>query len=130
MKKLLTIALIALLGGSVFAVNVATELDIDMADHGTTVIITNSTASAMVMGDVLITYDTSSSNTIYFDVTLDSGVTYRLGSDTVTSGTYSDARDLIPRKVNGSGRNNTAETWTITTTETNVNLRISFNRPE
>ena len=130
MKKLLTIALIALLGGSVFAVNVATELDIDMADHGTTVIITNSNASALMMGDVLITYDTSSSNTIYFDVTLDSGITYRLGSDAVTAGTYSDARDLIPRKVNGSGRNNTSETWTITTTETNVNLNITFKNPE
>lgn len=126
MKKLLiALAIVAMIVSGVFAINVGTakELDIDMADYGTTVIITNN-YRLLEMSDVLITYDSNSTNTITFDITLSSGVTYRLGSDSVTTATYSDARDLIPVA------SKMAETWLITTTETNVNLNVSFSTPE
>lgn len=120
MKKFTLIALTILaFCGISFGLTRTDVMDIDMADYGTSVIITNNTirANGYVMADVLITYDGASSNTIYFDVTKD-GIVYRIGYDTVVSSTYSDARDLISVPVLQG------ETWTITTTETNVNLHV------
>lgn len=93
-------------------------LAFDMADYGTTRSITNLAASA-TMGDVLITYDSTATNTITFDVILADGVTYRLGSSSVTGATYDSARDLIPIALT------TDEVWLITTTDTNVNINVS-----
>ena len=122
MKKITLILVGLLMATSAMAVNlgVANKIDIDMADYGTTCTITNDKNLSRQMADVMITYDTSSSNTITIDVTLDSGVVYRIGSDAVTSATYSDARDLIPLTLK------MGESWLISTTETNVNLHISF----
>ena len=125
MKKIIAGLFMAALCTSSFGLTRTDVMDIDMADHGTSVIITNNTikATGHVMADVLITYDGASSNTIYFDVTK-YGIIYRIGSDTVVSGTYSDARDLISVPVLQG------ETWTITTTETNVNLHITMTYVE
>lgn len=91
---------------------------LDMETYGTTCTITNAAKSA-TMGNVLITYDAATTNTIYFDVILADGVTYRLGSDSVSNAVYSDAVDLIAVPLKAG------EKWKITTTVTNVNLNIS-----
>ena len=111
MKKSIAILLIAITAicGAAFA--------LDMADYGTSVTITNSAASA-TMGDVLITYDSASTNTIYFDVILADGITYRIGSSSVSNATYDSATDLIAVPLKAG------EAWKISTTITNVNLNI------
>ena len=109
MKKLIILAICALaLGASA----------LDMATYGTSVTITNAAKSA-TMGNVLITYDIASTNTIFFDVILADGITYRIGSDSVTNEQYSEATGLIPVVLKAG------EKWKITTTDTNVNLSIS-----
>lgn len=137
MKKLITLIIVAFIAASSYAINLKSDAikpttagsgyNIDMADYGTSVTITNDAASTragygrgLTMGDVLISYDGASTNTITFDVTLASGATYRIGSDSVTNtvAPKSDARDLIPRVLKNG------EAWVITTTDTNVVMNI------
>ena len=94
-------------------------LAFDMADYGTSRTITNEAASA-TMGDVLITYDAATTNTITFDVILADGITYRIGSSAVVNAQYDSARDLIPMALKSG------EKWKISTTDTNVNVNVTI----
>jgi len=118
MKKLFSLMILSAL--IVCGASAATApRTVDMADYGTSLTITNAAASS-TMGTVLITYDAASTNTIYFDVILADGITYRIGSDSVSNEVYSDALTLIPVTLKDG------EKWKISTTITNVNLNITY----
>ena len=111
MKKSIAILILA-----VAAIGLTAKA-LDMADYGTSVTITNAATSA-TMGNVLITYDAATTNTLYFDVILADGITYRIGSAAVSNETYDSVTDLIAVPLKAG------EKWKISTTDTNVNLRI------